>query len=226
MGGGNVREEFREGVVVLSRREGGTRAPLIIERDTATWDIFETWMRDGSVSRLNGPALIRRDPFGKVLSAEWYINGKQVLRPEPGSDWAKKCERSKWAQPKRWRLWREGRDCGRLKFEFKQGRVLLKRQEGGAHSPQIIERDTATGDIIEIWMMGDRLGRATGPALIRRDARGTVLSADWYIYGKQVRPPEPGSDWAKRCELSKWAKPKRWQLWRENRDCGHLKYES
>lgn len=68
-----IREEWRKHDL-LHNADG---AAVLVFDPTTGIAIMEEWRQAGKLHRLDGPALIHRTPLGTVISAQWWVDGRE-----------------------------------------------------------------------------------------------------------------------------------------------------
>ncbi len=145
--------------------------PAIIIRDPENPEppLFEGWYRHGKLHREDGPAITRRK--GACLEQEWWQN--DVLHRENGPA----------------ELWLD--ENGAEKFQRWSRNGVEHRDDG----PAYISKDTRTGvEHQEIWIKNGEYHRIDGPAFILRDpVTGQVTQEQWRREGKPFRQNGPAT---------------------------------
>jgi YD repeat-containing protein len=130
-------------------------------------ETMESWFDGGQLHRTDGPALVTKDAAGNVLSQQWFQNGRRY-RAGGGPDVlivqhvdGEKTETRQWYDAQ-----------GRLRHEL----TTCPTSRGQAYKEFFYDEN------------GKR-HRDKGPAWFVADARGEVVTEEWYLHGARIDPP-------------------------------------
>jgi hypothetical protein len=158
-----VRQDYQiEGV---SHRDDG---PSYITRDAVTGDVLtECYYRNGELHRVGGPASLSRNEDGRITLEYWYVNGKPHRDPKDG--------------PAEYSLRATYHD----RYETVTDATGETREELVDCRVEWTEASRT-----EFYFNGERHRElADGPALIERDAAGSIIRDEFWVEGEQIERP-------------------------------------